>query len=172
MSTSAIKLTPDEAFIQELNKDAEKRSGEKPPLVSRPYDPYGGLRKRKYDATEHIAWHLTGLLKVANRRMTKREKFRDPWTVSVSRTMRYDTFRDLYKVFREFRGKAAVRVVEVPYKTANNKEFISMQVSVNHMTRLRMILSDGFDIKLAEYEERKLPGKFVANLVVDLERAL
>ena len=39
------------------------------------------------------------------------------------------------------------------------------------MTRLRIILSDGFSINLAEYEGRKLPGKFVANMVVDVERA-
>ena len=33
------------------------------------------------------------------------------------------------------------------------------------------MLSNEFSINLAEYEERKLPGKFVTNMVVDIEQA-
>ena len=79
--------------------------------------------------------------------------------------IRYDTSRDLLKVFSDFRGKAAVTVVEVPYKTANVNEFISMQVSIRHMTRLRIILSDGFKINLADYEEQEYDDKVKDNFV-------
>ena len=75
----------------------------------------------------------------------------------------------IYVVFRDYRTRGAIELSAVRYKTDHEHEFSSMRVSISHITRARQMM-EGFEVKMASYEQRLLPGKFTANIVVDEDR--
>ena len=130
----------------------------------------------KMDAWKLIEWHIHELLKSGHKRITTKQSFRNPWTISVSRLMHYSVFLEVYRCFRDRRPKYGFCVTKVRYKGKSQHEYKTIEIKFTDIgvakELLRKFVSDLKEDDYASLFVKAFSGGLRAEIVASEEKPI
>ena len=64
---------------------------------------YGSLEEKKIDIKSILSFHVLKILESLNRRITFKEKFKNPWTVEVGEHIHFSVFYEWFKAISDYK---------------------------------------------------------------------
>lgn len=120
---------------------SRKRKRSQPPFEPRPLETYRILREHSISTNTLVSWHFKSILKSINRKITLKQSFINPFTVTISETIHNSIFYQAYIAIRDFQEQN----VDVFTKTEKDKKgncksheiiFTSIDAVILHLTKL------------------------------------
>lgn len=63
---------------------------------------YERLKSKKIDVVNLLEWHFTTICKSINKRLTFRQKYKNPWTIELFERVHRGVFIEAFKAIRDF----------------------------------------------------------------------
>ena len=91
---------------------------------------YVELKKHKVDTAELLKWHFESVLDSVFRRLTTKEKFKDPWEIKVKLSVHSKVFIEFYKAVRDHCTDFGRTTAVIRDKKGNIKSY---EVNFHHL---------------------------------------
>ena len=130
---------------------------------------YERLSSKKIDVSNLLQWHFTNIVKSINRRLSFRQKFKNPWTVELTEIIHRDLFVQAFIAIRDFPATFG-RVVYIE----KDKKGVSKKYTITftHLGCMRHHLHKLSGIPKTELDSlfSKESKKGIARIVVNAEK--
>jgi len=134
-------------------------------------DPYVQLDSKKIEVIKLLHWKFESIVKSLNRRLTFRQKYKNPWMVELTETIHRDIFVQAFKAIRDFPTEfgRALQVVRDRKGTGTHYKitFHHLGCFRHHIHKLSGISKDELDKLFA----KKSPTKGKIQVVVTEEKS-
>ena len=90
----------------------------------KPYEPYNELKSKKIEIIELLNYHFSEIAISINRKITEKEKFRNPWQISLERTIHQSLYIQFYKAVRDYKIVYGRKINHKRYSSGDLKEII------------------------------------------------
>ena len=75
-------------------------------------DSYERLDTRNIVVSDLLSWHFQGIVGEIHRKISGREKFRNPWTISITRNIYWPVFLEFYRAISDYHTSFGRRIVK------------------------------------------------------------
>jgi len=72
-------------------------------MNNRDYESYDKLKSEKIDAELLLEWHFSYIVRSVSRKITFRQKFKNPWTVEVTESIQSEVFIKAFQAIRDYK---------------------------------------------------------------------
>ena len=125
---------------------SRKRKRSQPPFEPRPLETYRILREHSLSTITLVSWHFKSILKSVNRKISLKQSFRNPFTVTLSETIHSTIFYHAFRAIRDFPQNVDVSTKTEKDKKGNCKTheivFKSIEALILHLTKLTSITEE------------------------------
>ena len=135
------------------------------------FNSYVELKKYKVDTAELLKWHFESVLESIFRRLTTKEKFKDPWEIKVKLSVHSKVFIEFYKAVRDHCTDFGRTTAVIRDKKGNIKLY---EVNFHHLQSFIRHLNLIFDDtkRVEEYLQRSWDSGSHANVVCHEEKPI
>jgi len=96
---------------------------------------YERLQLKEFKVASVVNWHFESIIKSINRRISFRQKFKDPWTIVIEEKIFPDTFIQAFKAIRDYKSEFG-RTYSV--KRDRNGHGLNYVIRFTHLGSLRL----------------------------------
>ena len=134
------------------------------------FDSYAAVRKHKSDTCDTLEWHFTTVVKSIHRKISLHQRYKNPWKITISEKIKFDTFLQFYKAVRDFRVKYGRTINLEKYKNQSMKTIV---IKFTHLGALKFHLNqitNGNIKNIGDLFEKKLSNENKGTVVVTDEK--
>ena len=138
----------------------------------REFDSYDALRKKSIAASDILSWHLKTVLESVFRRLTTREKFKEPWKITVKVGVFEGVFLEFYKAVRDHQSDFGKKTETIKTKAGATKSFLITFIHLGAFCRHLELVLIGKSLSIRSHLERSWESGATAKIICCEEKPI
>ena len=127
-------------------------------------DSYKSLRDRKLNLGELVEFHIKSIIESVYRKITLKQKYKNPWSVEISGVIYSDIFIQIYRAIKDYSTAYGRNITTIRDKKG---ALVSIKIEFIHIGALKLHLKEltGGNIDIKEYFKRKWSNGCSAKII-------
>ena len=89
-----------------------------------PLETYEELKKKEVKVANILSFHFARIICCIHRKLSFKQKFKNPWTINVSEYLSRDCFYEFFRAVRDYKIAYGRKCEITNYKTGDTKEYV------------------------------------------------